>query len=58
LVGDLHQRIAELEQQLDDAYARIAELESMASYRGRDLVQQQRASTALVVWRPRRSQDK
>ena len=58
LVGDLQQRIAELEQQLDDAYAHIAELEAMGSYPGRDLVQQQRASTALVVWRPRRSHDR
>jgi MerR family transcriptional regulator/heat shock protein HspR len=57
-VGDLQQRVAELEQALDDAYTRIAQLEAMGSYPGRDLVRQDRPSTALVVWRPRRSADK
>jgi MerR family transcriptional regulator/heat shock protein HspR len=67
-VGDLQQRVAELEQALDDAYARIAQLEAMGSYPGRDypgrdypgrdLVRPDRPSTALVVWRPRRSADK
>ena len=58
LVGDLQQRVAELEQQLDDAYHRIAQMEAMGSYPARDLVRQDRPSTALVVWRPRRAQDK
>ncbi len=59
LVGDLQQRIAELEHQLDDAYARVAQVEAMNPYAGRgDLVRQERHSTALVVWRPRRSPDK
>jgi len=58
LVGDLQQRLAELEQQLDEAYRRVAELESIGRYAGRDLVRQERPSTALVVWRPRRSPDK
>jgi MerR family transcriptional regulator, heat shock protein HspR len=52
LVGDLQQRLQELEQQLEDAYARLAHMES--PYSGRDLVRQERPSTALVVWRPRR----
>jgi MerR family transcriptional regulator, heat shock protein HspR len=52
LAGDLQQRVHELEQALEDAYARIAQLES--PYAGRDLVRQERPSTALVVWRPRR----
>ena len=56
LVGDLQQRLHELEQQLEDAYARIAQLQN--PYSGRDLVRQERPSTALVVWRPRRSPDK
>ena len=56
LVGDLQQRVQELEQQLDEAYTRIAQLES--PYAGGDLVRRERASTALVVWRPRRSSDK
>ncbi len=59
LVGDLQQRIAELEQQLDEAYGRIAEMEAMGSaYPGRDVVRQQRPSTALVVWRPRRGPER
>jgi MerR family transcriptional regulator/heat shock protein HspR len=58
LVGDLQQRVADLEAQLDDAYARIAQAETMAGYPGRDLVRRDRPSTALVVWRPRRSPEK
>jgi MerR family transcriptional regulator/heat shock protein HspR len=56
--ADLQQRVAELEQALDDAYTRIAQLEAMGAYPGRDLVRQERPSTALVVWRPRRSADR
>jgi len=56
LVADLQQRLHELESHLDEAYARIAQLES--PYAGRDLVRQERPSTALVVWRPRRAADK
>lgn len=56
LAGDLQQRVHELEQALEDAYARIAQLESPYS-RG-DLVRQERPSTALVVWRPRRPSDR
>src|SRR5689334_17521422 len=55
LVGDLQQRVRELEHQLDDAYARIAQLES--PYARGDLVRHEPQSTALVVWRPRRSAD-
>jgi MerR family transcriptional regulator/heat shock protein HspR len=51
LVADLQEQIAELQQELDEAYNRIAQLET---YPGRDLVRQERQSTALVVWRPRR----
>jgi MerR family transcriptional regulator, heat shock protein HspR len=56
LVGDLQQRLHEMEQQLEAAYARIAQLES--PYASRDLARQDRPSTALVVWRPRRASDK
>ncbi|MEV6599113.1 MerR family transcriptional regulator [Actinoplanes sp. NPDC051346] len=55
LAGELQERVAQLESQLDAAYQRIAQLEAMASYPSRDLVRQERPSTALVVWRPRRS---
>ena len=58
LVGDLQQRVSELEQQLEDAYRRIAELQAMGAYPRGDLVRQDRTSTALVVWRPRRSTEK
>jgi MerR family transcriptional regulator/heat shock protein HspR len=59
LASDLQERVAELEQQLADAYRRVAELESMSPYPpSRDLVRQEAPSTALVVWRPRRSHDK
>ena len=51
LVGDLQHRVRELEQQLEEAYARIAQLDNPYS-------RQERPSTALVVWRPRRSADK
>ena len=51
LVGDLQHRVRELEQQLDEAYARIAQLET-------PYARPDRPSTALVVWRPRRSSDK
>jgi MerR family transcriptional regulator/heat shock protein HspR len=54
LVADLQERVAELQQELDAAYRRLAELEAGAAYAGRDLVRQERQTTALVVWRPRR----
>ena len=54
LVADLQERVVELQQELDEAYNRIAELEASAAYPGHDLVRQERQSTALVVWRPRR----
>src|ERR687890_676272 len=54
LAGDLQQRVAELEQHLDRAYARIAELEARAGSPGGARVRQQRPPTARVVWRPRR----
>ena len=53
-VADLQQRVAVLEQALDGAYTRIAQLEAVGPYPGRDLVRRDRPSTALVVWRPRR----
>jgi MerR family transcriptional regulator/heat shock protein HspR len=56
-VLELQHRIAELETQLAEAHRRVAELESIATYGGRDLVPTRDTSTALVVWRPRRSGD-
>jgi MerR family transcriptional regulator/heat shock protein HspR len=54
LVGDLQQRIAELEHDLAVARARLAHLEATGFAR-RDLVPASEPQTALVVWRPRRS---
>jgi MerR family transcriptional regulator/heat shock protein HspR len=54
LAGDLQDRLAELQAELQAAYQRIAELEAMAAYPSRDLLPTNRMSTALVVWRPRR----
>jgi len=56
LVADLQQRVQELEQQLDDAYHRMAQMEN--PYARQDLTRHESVSTALVVWRPRRSPDK
>ncbi len=55
LVGDLQQRVAELEAELQTAYQRIAQSEAVNRYPGRDLVPTTPTSTALVVWRPRRA---
>ncbi|MFI6076777.1 heat shock protein transcriptional repressor HspR [Actinoplanes sp. NPDC051343] len=55
LATELQQRVRQLEHQLDEAYARIAQLES--PYTRGDLVRHEPQSTALVVWRPRRSSD-
>ena len=56
LVADLQHRVRELEQQLDEAYHRIAHMEN--PYARQDLARHEQPSTALVVWRPRRSADK
>jgi len=53
LVADLQQRVAELEHELDQTRARLAEVES-AGFPRRDLVPTNQMETALVVWRPRR----
>jgi len=54
LVADLQEQVAELQQELDAAYDRLAELEASVAYPGRDVVRRGQPSTALVVWRPRR----
>jgi MerR family transcriptional regulator/heat shock protein HspR len=55
LVDELQQRIAQMEAELTAAYQRLAELEALGPYPRHDLVPASRTSTALVVWRPRRS---
>jgi MerR family transcriptional regulator/heat shock protein HspR len=58
LVGDLQQRVSELEGALDAAYQRMAQPQTVSPFPGSDLVPTNRMSTALVVWRPRRANDK
>jgi MerR family transcriptional regulator/heat shock protein HspR len=51
-VVELQQRVAQLEAELADAHDRLSQI---AAYGRRDLVPARATSTALVVWRPRRS---
>ncbi|MEO3748574.1 helix-turn-helix transcriptional regulator [Plantactinospora sp. B5E13] len=55
-VDELQQRMAQLQAELETAYRRMAELEALGFAR-RDLVPTNQTSTALVVWRPRRTTD-
>ncbi len=55
LVVEVQQRIVDLQAELAEAVRRVAELETMLAYGRRDLVPARDTSTALVVWRPRRS---
>jgi MerR family transcriptional regulator/heat shock protein HspR len=58
LADELEKRIRALEAELAQAYDRITELEGTPAYARRDLVPTARNTTALVVWRPRRSGDR
>jgi MerR family transcriptional regulator/heat shock protein HspR len=51
----LQQRLNELELELDALRERAAQLETLSPYPRRDLMPTPQRSTALVVWRPRRS---
>jgi len=53
-VGDLQQRVLDLEAALAAAHRRIQELEGIITYGRRDLVRTRDTTTALVVWKPRR----
>jgi MerR family transcriptional regulator, heat shock protein HspR len=58
-VTDLQQRVMELEADLAAAHRRIAELEALRAYASREILPgRNSASTALVVWRPRRSTER
>ena len=57
LIDELRQQLTQMEAELTDAYRRLAELEALGPYPRRDLVPTTQTSTALVVWRPRRTVD-
>src|SRR6195952_2364492 len=54
LVGDLQQRVAELEDELEHTRQRLGQGEAAGFPRG-DLVPTSQSRTSLVVWRQRRS---
>ena len=58
-VSELRHRVLEMEAELARARRRVAELEALSPYPRTDLLPTAResASTALVVWRPRRASD-
>jgi MerR family transcriptional regulator, heat shock protein HspR len=58
-VAELRHRVLEMEAELARARRRVAELEALSPYPRSDLLPSGResASTALVVWRPRRVSD-
>jgi MerR family transcriptional regulator/heat shock protein HspR len=53
LVQQLQERVAELEHEVAVARQRVYEMETMSAFPRTDLLPSSRASTALVVWRPR-----
>ncbi|HET8683689.1 MAG TPA: helix-turn-helix transcriptional regulator [Micromonosporaceae bacterium] len=54
LAETLQRQLATLQAELAEMRRRLAEAGALASYRSGDLVPASQASTALVVWRPRR----
>jgi MerR family transcriptional regulator/heat shock protein HspR len=57
LATEYQHRMLALEAELAAAYRRIQELESVLAYGRRDLVRTRDTTTALVVWKPRRTGD-
>ncbi len=55
LAADLQERVRELELALAELHARAADLDAMTGYPRRDLLPTSRTTTALVVWRPKRT---
>jgi len=52
LVLELRSQMAELTEALEAAHDRLAQLESISAFPRTDLLPVNRASTALMVWRP------
>ncbi|GIH11721.1 MerR family transcriptional regulator [Rhizocola hellebori] len=55
VVEDLREQLMQLSEALERAHARLAQLETISAFPRTDLLPVSRASTALVVWRPRSS---
>jgi MerR family transcriptional regulator/heat shock protein HspR len=55
VVEDMREQLIELSEALERAHARLAQLETISAFPRTDLLPVSRASTALVVWRPRSS---
>ncbi len=55
VVEDLREQLVELSEALAHAHARLAQLETISAFPRTDLLPVSRASTALVVWKPRSS---
>ncbi len=55
VVEDLREQLIELSEALERAHTRLAQIETMTAFPRTDLMPVNRASTALVVWRPRSS---
>jgi MerR family transcriptional regulator/heat shock protein HspR len=55
VVEDLREQLMELSEALERAHTRLAQLETISAFPRTDLLPVSRASTALVVWRPRSS---
>jgi MerR family transcriptional regulator/heat shock protein HspR len=55
VVEEMREQLIELSEALERAHARLAQLETISAFPRTDLLPVSRASTALVVWRPRSS---
>ncbi len=55
VVEEMRGQLIELSEALERAHTRLAQLESISAFPRTDLLPVSRASTALVVWRPRSS---
>jgi MerR family transcriptional regulator/heat shock protein HspR len=55
VVEEMREQLVELSEALERAHARLAQLETISAFPRTDLLPVSRASTALVVWRPRSS---
>src|SRR5688572_27193392 len=57
VVVEMREQLMELSDALERAHTRLAQLETISAFPRTDLMPVSRASTALVVWRPRSSRE-